>query len=239
MDGIAPGYRAYCDIDMSTSPTRQVVSAFKVFTYTAAIADRKATMSSPVLDAPLAFPMGGPNNGPYVPQNYDLRWHGVVPLKIALGNSLNIPGIKAELYTGIPAVLDVARRMGVTTLTQPDSTYGPSLTLGSYPVPVIEMALGAATLADLGIRREPTAILSISDALGHPIYDYDPSQNTFQAVSPQVAFIMGAMLSDDRNRWVEFGAGGGLTLPLGQLAAQPGCYQVLREHWRVTYTPTR
>src|SRR5438045_4084546 len=138
-----------------------------------------------------AFQLGGPNNGPYVPQNYDVRWHGVVPLKIALGNTLNMPGIKAELYTGIPAVLNVARRMGVTTLTQPDSTYGPSLTLGSYPVPVIEMALGAATLADLGIRREPTAILSISDALGHPIYEYDASQNTFQAVRPDVACITG------------------------------------------------
>src|SRR5206468_4226979 len=225
-------------IDMATSPTRQVGSAFKVFTYTAAIADRKATMSSPVLDAPLAFPMGGPNNGPYVPQNYDLRWHGVLPLKIALGNSLNIPGIKAELYTGIPAVLNVARRMGVTTLTQPDSTYGPSLTLGSYPVPVIEMALGAATLADLGIRREPTAILSISDALGHPIYDYDPSQNTFQAVSPQVAFIMGAMLSDDRNRWMEFGAGGDLTLPGRQVAAKTGTSQDFRDNWTLGYTPT-
>ena len=238
MVGSAPGNRANGDIDMATSPTRQVGSAFKVFTYTAAIADRKATMSSPVLDAPLAFPMGGPNNGPYVPQNYDLRWHGVVPLKIALGNSLNIPGIKAELYTGIPAVLDVARRMGVTTLTQPDSTYGPSLTLGSYPVPVIEMALGAATLADLGIRREPTAILSISDALGHPIYDYDPSQNTFQAVSPQVAFIMGAMLSDDRNRWMEFGAGGDLTLPGRQVAAKTGTSQDFRDNWTLGYTPT-
>src|SRR2546421_8927880 len=220
MVGSAPGNRANGEIDMATSPTRQVGSAFKVFTYTAAIADRKATMSSPVLDAPLAFPMGGPNNGPYVPQNYDLRWHGVVPLKIALGHSLNIPGINAELYSGTAAVLDVAGRMGVTALTQPDSTYGPSLTLGSYPVPVIEMAVGAAALADLGTRREPTAILSISDALGHPSYEYDASQNTFQAVSPQVAFIMGAILSDDRNRWMEFGAGGGLTPPSPPAATQ-------------------
>jgi membrane peptidoglycan carboxypeptidase len=162
----------------------------------------------------------------------------VVPLKIAVGNSLNIPGIKAELYTGIPAVLNVARRMGVTTLTQPDSTYGPSLTLGSYPVPVIEMAVGAATLADLGTRREPTAILSISDALGHPIYDYDPSQNAFQAVSPQVAFIMGAILSNDRNRWMEFGAGGDLTLPGRQVAAKTGTSQDFRDNWTLGYTPT-
>ena len=238
MVGSAPGNRANGAIDMATSPTRQVGSAFKIFTYTAAIANRKVNMTSPILDAPLAFPIGGPHNGPYIPANYDLRWHGVVPLKVALGNSLNIPGIKAELYTGIPEVLNVARRMGVTTLTQPDSTYGPSLTLGSYPVPVIEMAGGAATLADLGIRHEPTVILSITDALGHPIYDYDPSQNVFEAVSPQVAFIMGAILSDDRNRWMEFGPGGDLTLPGRQVAAKTGTSQDFRDNWTIGYTPT-
>ena len=238
MVGSAPGNRANGEIDMATSPTRQVGSAFKIFTYTAAIATRKVNMTSPILDAPLAFPIGGPSNGPYIPANYDLRWHGVVPLKVALGNSLNIPGIKAELYTGIPAVLNVARRMGVTTLTQPDSSYGPSLTLGSYPVPVIEMAVGAATLADLGVRREPTAILSITDALGHPIYEYDPNQNRFDAVSPQVAFIMGAILSDDRNRWMEFGPGGDLTLPGRQVAAKTGTSQDFRDNWTIGYTPT-
>jgi len=238
MVGSAPGNRANGEIDMATSPTRQVGSAFKIFTYTAAIANRKVNMTSPILDAPLAFPIGGPSNGPYIPANYDLRWHGVVPLKVALGNSLNIPGIKAELYTGIPAVLNVARRMGVTTLTQPDSSYGPSLTLGSYPVPVIDMAVGAATLADLGVRREPTAILSITDALGHPIYEYDPNQNRFDAVSPQVAFIMGAILSDDRNRWMEFGPGGDLTLPGRQVAAKTGTSQDFRDNWTIGYTPT-
>jgi membrane peptidoglycan carboxypeptidase len=238
MVGSAPGSRTNGYIDMATSPTRQVGSSFKIFTYTAAIASRKVSMVSPILDAPLVFPIGGPNNGPYVPQNYDLRWHGVVPLKLALGNSLNIPGIKAELATGIPAVLDTARRMGVTTLTQPDSSYGPSLTLGTYPVPVLDMAVGAATLADLGVRRVPTAILSITDALDNPLYGYDPDRNMVEAVSPQVAFIMGAILSDDRNRWLEFGPGGDLTLPGRQVAAKTGTSQDFRDNWTLGYTPT-
>src|SRR5207237_2027849 len=102
----------------------------------------------------------------------------------------------------------------------------------------IEMAVAAATLADLGIRREPTAILSISDPLGHPIYEYDASQNTFQAVSPEVAFIMGAMLSDDRNRWMEFGAGGDLTLPGRQVAAQTGASPDFRDNWTLGFNPT-
>src|SRR5438270_13460328 len=110
--------------------------------------------------------------------------------------------------------------------------------MGCYPVPVVEMALGAATLADLGIRREPTAILRVSDALGHPIYDYDPIQNTFQAVSPQVAFIMGAILSDDRNRWMEFGAGGVLTRPGRHVVAETGTSAEFRDNWALGYAPT-
>jgi len=238
MVGRGPGNQAYGDIDMATSPTRQVGSAFKIFTYTAAIESRKLNMNSPILDAPLNFPIGGPNNGPYAPMNYDLKWHGVLPLKTALGNSLNIPGIKAELYTGIPSVLDVARRMGVTTLTQADSSYGPSLTLGSYPVPVIDMAVGAATLADMGIRHEPSAILTITDAFGQTAYNYDPSANASAAVSPQVAYIMGAILSDDRNRCMEFGCGGDLTLPGRQVAAKTGTSQGFRDNWTLGYTPT-
>jgi membrane peptidoglycan carboxypeptidase len=238
MVGSAPNNRRTADINMATSPTRQVGSAFKIFTYTAAIANRRVNMISPILDAPLEFPIGGPANSPYVPMNYDLRWHGVLPLKTALGNSLNIPGIKTELYTGIPAVLDTARRMGVTTLTLPDSSYGPSLTLGSYPVPVIQMAEGAATLADLGVRRQPTAVLSITDSGGNRLFTYDPNENHFQAVTPQVAYIMGAILSDDRNRWMEFGQAGDLTLPGRQVAAKTGTSQDFRDNWTIGYTPT-
>jgi membrane peptidoglycan carboxypeptidase len=225
-------------INMAVSPTRQVGSAFKIFTYTAAIESRKLNMVSPILDAPLDFPIGGPNNTRYAPINYDGQWHGVLPLKMALGNSLNIPGIKTELWIGIPAVLDAARRMGVTTLTQPDGYYGPSLTLGAYPVPVLDMAVGASTLADMGVRHSPAAILSITDALGRNAYTYDPSQNAFPAVSPQVAFIMAAILSDDRNRCMEFGCGGDLTLPGRQVAAKTGTSQEFRDNWTLGFTPS-
>ena len=238
MVGSAPGNRKNGDINMATSSTRQVGSAFKIFTYSAAIESRKVNMISPILDAPLDFPIGGPNNGPYAPSNYDLLWHGILPLKTALGNSMNIPAIKAELYTGIPAVVDMARRMGVTTLTKPDNTYGPSLTLGAYSVSVLDMVVGTATLADMGVRHDPAAILSITDAIGKNVYQYDPSQHSVQALAPQVAYIMGAIMSDDRNRWLEFGPNGDLTLPGRQVAAKTGTSQEFRDNWTLGFTPT-
>lgn len=227
-------------INMALSPTRQPGSSFKIFTYTAAIESGHINMTSPILDQPLIFPLGGGVDGlqPYRPQNYDHRFHGIVPAKVALGNSLNIPALKVEMYTGLPAVLDAARRMGATSLNNPDSSYGISLTLGGYPVPVVEMATGAATLADLGVRHRPAPILTIDNSQSRRLYAYDPKTNAYQAATPQAAFIVDTMLSDDRNRCMEFGCGGDLTLPGRTVAAKTGTSQDFRDNWTIGFTPT-
>ena len=226
-------------INMADTP-RQPGSTFKIYTYTAAIESGKFNMITPILDAPLVFPTWGGVSGfePYIPLNYDLKYHGVLPLKMAMGNSLNIPAIKTELRVGIPNVLNMARRMGVTHLTMPDDNYSLSLTLGGYEVTPIDMATGTATLADMGVRHMPAPIVSIQDAAGRNVFSYDPSKNAYQAISPQVAYIMGAIMSDDRNRCMEFGCLGDLTLPGHQVAAKTGTTQLFKDNWTLGFTPT-
>src|SRR5947208_6596244 len=232
-------YRPGGQYNMATH-TRQPGSSFKMFTYTAAIESRKLNMTSPIYDQPMTFPLGGGTDGlkPYEPQNYDQRFHGTLPLKMAMGNSLNIPAIKVELLTGIPAVLDTARRMGVTSLNQPDNAYGTSLTLGGYGVSPIDMVTGASTLATLGVRHRPAPVLHIEDGLGKTIFKYDPAKNEFRAVSQQVAFIIDSIMSDDRNRCMSFGCGGDLTLPGRHVAAKTGTTQDFRDNWTVGFTPS-
>ena len=226
-------------INMADSP-RQPGSSFKIFTYTAAIESRLVNMVSPILDEPLVFPVFGGNDGrsPYAPQNYDRRYHGTLPLKLAMGNSLNIPALKTELRIGIPAVLSAARRMGVQSLTRADDQYGMSLTLGGSEVTPVDMATGASTLATLGVRHLPAPVLSIEDGLGRRLFTDDPSKNATQAVSPQVAYIIDAIMSDDRNRCMEFGCHGDLTLPGRHVAAKTGTTQSFRDNWTVGFTPT-
>jgi len=233
-------YRPGGQINMATTTTRQPGSSFKMFTYTAAIESGRLNMTSPILDQPMTFPLGGGTDGlkPYAPQNYDQRFHGTLPLKMAMGNSLNIPAIKVELTTGIPAVLDVARRMGVTSLNQPDSYYGTSLTLGGYGVSPLDMVTGASTLADLGIRHRPAPVLHIEDGLGKTVFNYDPAKNEFRALSQQVSYIIDSIMSDDRNRCMEFGCGGDLTLRGRHVAAKTGTTQDFRDNWTVGFTPS-
>jgi membrane peptidoglycan carboxypeptidase len=233
-------YRPGGQINMATTNTRQPGSSFKMFTYTAAIESRKLNMTSPVYDQPMVFPLGGGPDGlkPWAPVNYDKKFHGTLPVKMAMGNSLNIPAVKVELVTGIPAVLDVARRMGVTSLDKPDNAYGPSLTLGGYGVSPLDMVTGASSLATLGVRHRPAPVLHIQDGLGKSIFNYDPAKNEFRAVSQQVAFVIDSIMSDDRNRCMEFGCGGDLTLPGRHVAAKTGTTQDFRDNWTVGFTPS-
>ena len=100
------------------------------------------------------------------------------------------------------------------------------------------MATGVSTLATLGVRHMPAPVLSIKDAAGRAIFTYDPLKNEYRAISPEVAFIIGSIMSDDRNRCLEFGCHGDLTLPGRQVAAKTGTTQSFKDNWTIGYTPT-
>src|SRR5262249_37062412 len=92
-------------------------STIKLFTYTAAIATRKCTMHSPIVDQRTSFKI--PGSPDYVPSNYDLRYHGVCELQQCLGNSFNIPAVKVEQKVGIPLITDLEISMGLKSLAIP------------------------------------------------------------------------------------------------------------------------
>ena len=196
----APG----SNYDMVSVP-RSPGSEFKLFTYPTAFAERRATMLTPVLDGPFVLPTGGGPNGqgPWAPLDYSQTWQGVVPLDVAFGNSLNIPAIKTELLAGVPNVVETARRLGVTTLNQPLDTYTPSLTLGTFPVPLWEMAQAASAYADQGLLHPTTFVISVENGSGRNIWPA-PSPGK-QVIDPGVAYIVNTILENNNNRVLEFG----------------------------------
>ena len=220
--------------DMALVP-RQPGSAFKIFTYTAGIESGKITMGSWILDAPVRVPLS--DGSFYQPHNYDGSYHGWQPIPFALGNSLNVPAVKVEVMTGIPQVVDAARRMGVTTLDGAPASYQPSLTLGGYEVPLLDMAAGAGTLAAQGTYRRPQAILRVTAHDGQTLFADDPRSRSRAAVSAQASFIMTSMLSEDRNRQMEFGRSGALVIPGHHAAAKTGTTSDFRDNLTVGYTP--
>lgn len=222
-------------IDMAAVP-RQPGSSFKLFTYTTAIEDRRISMVTPVLDGPLTLPTGGGPTGtqPYSPLDYDRTWHGILPVERALGNSLNIPAIRVEVATGIPNIVQTARAMGVTTLGRSPASYSPSMTLGTYPVPTLEMAQAATVLADSGVLHPARFIISAT-LDGRALRGTTPAAK--RVVDPSAAFIMNTILSNDANRVMEFGAHGLLTLPGHRVAAKTGTSENFKDNFTVGWTP--
>ena len=213
---------------------RQPGSAFKIFTYSAAIESGSFTMGSWINDSPVQVRLA--DGSTYTPRNYDGSYHGWQPIPFALGNSLNIPAVKVEMGTGIDRVIDVARRMGVQALTQPSSAYQPSLTLGGYEVPLIDMAAGASTLAAQGTYRRPQAILQVVAHDGSTLYRYTADKGK-PGLTPQVSFIMADMLSSDRNRSLEFGRNSDLVIPGHHVAAKTGTTNDFRDNLTIGFTP--
>lgn len=221
--------------DMAAAP-RQPGSSFKLFTYATAIGTEKASMVSQVLDGPLTLPSGGGTSGtqPYSPLDYDRTWHGPQPVERALGNSLNVPAIRTEMVTGIPAIVQTARSMGVTTLGRPPQTYGPSMTLGTYPVPLWEMAQAGGVFAAQGVLHPARFVLSVTGNRGTRPGAGGAAQ---RVLDPRVAFIMNSILTNDANRAMEFGTGSLLTVAGHTVAAKTGTSEDFRDNLTVGWTP--
>ena len=134
------------------------------------------TPATLIWDVPSEFPPSGDPNDPrppYIPVNYDGRFHGPVTVRTALANSYNIPAVKTLKFDGIyddpstpneDGMIAVARKLGITSLTRDD--YGLSLTLGGGEVSLLEMTGAYAVIANGGNRVPPVAILKITRSHG-------------------------------------------------------------------------
>ena len=156
-------------------------STIKLFTYSAAIASHLYTMTTPILDAPVHL-SPGPGAPIYSPLNYDRRWHGTCLVKTCLGNSLNVPAVKVEAAVGIPYITNLEIAAGITSYASPPEPVGDrpgatdySATLGGFPVTPLELADGAATIADLGVHHDPSPVDHIVDRVtGKTIFTLNP-----------------------------------------------------------------
>jgi membrane peptidoglycan carboxypeptidase len=145
-----------------------------------------------------------PNSALYVPPDYGNSYHGTGvgwTLRLATANSLNVGAMRAMQYAGPANVLDTAKRLGITTLTNNGMAWG----LGAQNVPLIQMAGAYQTFANSGVRVPPQGILNIYDNQGNSLYKYDeknpPATRVF---SPQVSYMMTSILIDEPSRALEF-----------------------------------
>ena len=221
-------------LNMATSP-RQTGSAFKPFVYALALDPRRSTRwtaATSILDVSTTFPLR--DGSPYTPLNYDESEHGPVSVRTALGSSLNIPAVKTLQAVGIEDTIDLARRLGITSL-QDAGNYDLSLALGGGQISLLELSTAYVALANNGYFTGSRAILDIHDADGNLLYEPDRPL-PLQTFDPRVAWLINDILSDDSARAVGFGLNS--TLKLDRTAAvKTGTTSNFHDNWTIGYTP--
>ncbi|HZK75212.1 MAG TPA: transglycosylase domain-containing protein, partial [Clostridia bacterium] len=244
----SPDYNAFGGQYNWTTIPRNMGSSMKPYTYAAVYSARAATVDTPVYDGPSPFIYKDAYTTTKF-QNYDGRSHGVLPLKKALGNSLNIAAVKVELSIGVPAVLTFDRGLGVLPrysgpnstgayqTNAPTAVYGPSLTLGGYPITLLEHVGGMATFADEGVYHSPEAILQVTDSHSNVLYKTNPAARARQAMDPGVAYIMAQTMADNNNRSMIFGVNNPIHFNNHTVAAKTGTSDAFKDVTTVGFTP--
>ncbi len=211
---------------------QQPGSAFKPFAYATAF-EKGYTPNDIVIDEKTNFGKWG--NEDYIPENYDDLYRGAVTLRQALSQSLNIPSIKVLLAAGIADTITTAHDMGITTLNEGASFYGPSLVLGSGEVKLIDMVSAYGVFANNGLRVQPTAILKIEDGEGTIIEENKSASR--RVMSEEICQMITSILSDNVARTPMFGAHSLLYFPGYEIAAKTGTTDQYRDAWTIGYAP--
>ncbi|HET7632654.1 MAG TPA: PBP1A family penicillin-binding protein [Gemmatimonadaceae bacterium] len=171
----------------ATQALRQPGSTFKPIVYSTAI-QSGLTPSSLVDDVPLAVPQ--PDGSFWMPQNFDLRFDGPMTLRVAFYRSRNVPAVRIGMGLGEQAVIDEARKFGLTSSIPPY----PSIHIGAADVYPIELIAGYSTFATLGTRAAPIGITRVENADGTVLWQQKPRLSTI--LTPQQAWLMVDMMKD-------------------------------------------
>ena len=203
---------------------RQAGSAFKPFVYLAAI-EAGLTPSTVIEDSPVSYV--GRDGKAWKPENYNNKYRGLTTLQRGIEESINAVTVKLEERVGIQPVIEVARRMGITTPLNQDLT----LALGSSEVSLLELTSAYAVLANLGMRMEPIAIRYITDAQGRLLEENIPQGR--EVLRPEVAYVTTQMLRGV----VERGTGMQARALGRPLAGKTGTTNDYSNAWFIGFTP--
>jgi penicillin-binding protein 1A len=209
----------------TTQAKRQVGSAFKPFVFGAAI-EAGFTPADTLFDAPVIFP-GATRALDYSPRNYKRKYMGILTLRRALEDSINVTATKLLDLVGVERVIDFARRCGLASTLPPY----PSLALGTADLVPMELATAFATLGNQGLRIEPYLVDRITTRDGTVLEEHSPRAS--QVVQPEVAYVLTHMLRGVIQRGT---AGSAADLGI-DLAGKTGTTDSYTDAWFVGYTP--
>ncbi len=166
---------------------RQVGSTMKPYLYYAAL-ESGFTTSSAFTSEETTFTFSNQND--YSPKNYNNKYgNRPISMAAAVAYSENIYAVKTHLFLGDDALINVARRVGITSKLEKI----PSLPLGTNEINIIEMASGYSAFANLGYKVKPHLIERVEDIDGNILYECNHDKE--MVLNSTLTFILNNMLT--------------------------------------------
>lgn len=221
--GVDPGSRP---VDRTRSMRRQPGSAFKTFTYLAAIESERYTNATLLLDTPLSIELA--RNDVWEPHNYDQRFRGRVTLRESFEKSLNVPTVRLAQEIGPSRVVRTAEQFGFSE----DFESVPAIPLGVEEVTIRELTGAYTAFPNLGERVTPFLLTAVQDRRGRTLYRARIERA--RVATPQATFVVHSLLRGvvrrgTASRLRRYG--------LSHVAGKTGTTSDYRDAWFVGYTP--
>ncbi len=201
-------------------------SAFKPFVYLTAFEHRIFTPSSQISDAPLSVLDQG--DDVWEPSNFDGKYMGLITVEQALAYSRNVCSVRVAQQTGIPPIIDTARRAGISEPLAPTL----ALSLGCSAASPLTLACAYSTLARGGIYMPPHVLRKIEDERGHELWREEESHG-MRALDAEATIQIVEILK----KVVQGGTGTHARLNGIACAGKTGTANDAKDLWFVGFTP--
>ncbi|MBV6397270.1 MAG: Monofunctional biosynthetic peptidoglycan transglycosylase [Anaerolineales bacterium] len=171
-------------------------------------------------------------------RNPDDQFHGPMRLRAALANDYLIPAADVLEQMGAQNAVNTARSFGL------DLDPGAAFASDSPPQSILDLASAYGTFAAFGLRNgqrlhdsiQASAILRVESVDGSIWLDWS-SPESQSVVSPQLAYLMNDILSDNPARWQSWGNPN--VTEIGRPAAFKSGRIDSSSAWAIGYTPAR
>lgn len=167
----------------------------------------------------------------YIPRNYSGNFNGPVSMRYAIGQSLNIPAVKALAYVTPERFTELMNRFQIRLPGETPVEAGLPSALGAVDVYLFDMVRAYGALANGGVLVEPYAITRIVDIAGNEVYVANTAPEGVQVVTPEHAYLITDIMADPSVRFSTE-----LNLPGWRAAGKTGTTNDVRDVWTVGYT---
>ena len=175
-------------------------------------------------------------NGKLWPKNWYSGYKGLVTLRQAVEQSINVCSVKVMTNIGVSTSVSYLKKLGVSTVVESGDTNdmnAAALALGGMTkgISPLEMAAGYSTFPNQGVYTEPVAYTTVENKKGEVLLETAPEQN--RVFDKAVAFIM----TDILRTTVTNGIAGSAAIGSHPVAGKTGTTTDNYDAWFCGFTP--